>query len=116
MPLLRITTSNKFEQEKEIKILNGLSKILENILKKPEKYIQLIFHSGISMNFAGSKLPNAFIEIKSIGALSPDNCNTLSSSICSFLNNEINIPPDRVYIQFEDVQPTFWGFNNKTFA
>ncbi|HEB78063.1 MAG TPA: hypothetical protein ENI90_06025, partial [Methylothermaceae bacterium] len=39
----------------------------------------------------------------------------LSRFLCDFLQNQLNIAPDRVYIEFIDIPRKFWGWNGSTF-
>lgn len=39
----------------------------------------------------------------------------LSNSICKYLMNNYGINPDRVYINFTNVERHMWGWNNGTF-
>ena len=66
-----------------------------------------------SQMFFEDDKPCCFLEIKSIGSLIPSK---MVKPICNYLFKNIGIPIDRIYISFEDVPPTMWGWNGKTFA
>ena len=53
------------------------------------------------------------MEIKSIGALAPP---AMTREFCELIENAIGIPKDRIYIGFDDVDATCWGWNGRTFG
>ena len=68
---------------------------------------------SLHMHFAGTDKPCCFIDIKSIGSLNPSK---MSNSICEFFSSEMEIPTDRIYIHFQDVDSHMWAWNNRTFG
>ncbi len=112
MPLLSIKTSVgvKFDHNH---ILRQASKNLAELTGKPESYVMTILEADQQMTFAGSDEPCCFIEVKSIGNLSPK---IISAKLCELISRETSINPNRIYIHFEDVIPSNWGFNSSTFG
>ena len=53
------------------------------------------------------------LEIKSIGSLNPSE---MAKPICSFIHENTSVPLDKIYICFEDVPASMWGWNGKTFG
>ncbi len=39
----------------------------------------------------------------------------LSALLCSFCKEELNVPEDRVYIEFSSAEGVMWGWNGRTF-
>ena len=72
-----------------------------------------LFEAGVPMTFAGNSEPCAYVEIKSIGALSPPE---MASQFCQLIEASIGVSKDRVYIGFEDVPASSWGWNGRTFG
>ena len=62
---------------------------------------------------AGSHEPCAYVEVKSIGALRPP---AMTAAFCELIQERTGIPANRVYIGFEDVQASCWGWNGNTFG
>ena len=83
-------------------------------LGKPEKYVMVALEPGFRMSFAGSTAPAAFLQLKSIG-LPESRTKEISSALCGFLEKELGIPKNRIYIVFEDVERSYWGWNGSTF-
>lgn len=114
MPLLKIQT-NVTLQAKDVEILmSQASKLVASELDKPESYVMISFEPHQQMLFAGSNEPLAYLELKSIG-LQESQTASLSASLCKFINDRINIPQERIYIEFADAPRKMWGWNNGTF-
>ena len=94
-------------------LLNKLSAALASATGKPESYVMTLLESSVPMTFAGSNEPCAYVEIKSIGALTPPE---MSDQFCALINASLGISKDRIYIGFEDVNASDWGWNSRTFG
>lgn len=112
MPYLKIKTNNSVNNKKEL--LGKASKLVADQLGKSEKYVMVALEPESEMSFGGSFDPVAFIQLKSIG-LPAVKTKQISSAICDFVNKELDIPSERIYIEFTDVQRFFWGWNGGTF-
>tara|TARA_Y100000589_G_C27157153_1_gene631280 strand:- start:662 stop:997 length:336 start_codon:yes stop_codon:yes gene_type:complete len=111
MPLLSVSTSIKITQKNSF--LKNCSEFISKITKKPEKYVMVRLLDEIPMYFNKDQSSSCFIELKSIGSLNPQ---IMSGELSNFITNEIGIPIDRIYICFEDIEPTNWAWNGKTFG
>jgi len=58
----------------------------------------------------------AFVDIRSIGGVTDEVNRKLSQQVCKLLNDSLGIPPDRVYLNFTDVEASNWGWNGSTFG
>ena len=56
------------------------------------------------------------MDIRSIGGLTDEVNRKLSQQVCKLLNDSLGIPPDRVYLNFTDVEAGNWGWNGSTFG
>ena len=54
-----------------------------------------------------------FVDIKSIGSI---NTSEIKKPICNFIYEKIGNPLDKIYIRFEEVSSSMWGWNGKTFG
>ncbi|MBN2143894.1 MAG: hypothetical protein JW774_04640, partial [Candidatus Aureabacteria bacterium] len=104
MPFLRVSVSKEVPETKKKELLKTWSSLIARQLGKPESYMMTLFSPSVPMTFGGSDAPSAFIEIKSIGALSSSNCTALTKNLCQSLEKELGIAPDRTYIEFTDVK------------
>jgi len=111
MPLLSISTSSKIN-EKDL-FLRNCSQLVSKLTKKSEQYVMVRLFDETPMYFDEDYSPSCFIELKSIGSLSPQ---IMSKEISLFISNQIGIPINRIYINFEDIEASNWAWNGKTFG
>ncbi len=112
MPVLTLSTNSRKEFSQET--LSDLSTAVAKMLGKPESYVMVQLQYNAQMLFAGSDEPLAYVELKSI-ALPHEHTTELSATLCDLIAAELNIPQDRIYIEFSDLQRHLFGWNGKTF-
>ena len=112
MPLINVKISC-LQVEKTDLLLKELSSELASLTGKPEKYVMCLLQANVPMTFGGSNEPSCYVEIKSIGALKPPK---MTESFCNLINLRTSIPTNRIYISFEDIAASQWGFNGQTFG
>ena len=112
MPLINLRTNISDVQAPDA-LLKKLSAALATATGKPESYVMTLLDSGVPMTFAGSEGPCAYVEIKSIGALTPP---AMSDQFCELIKSSLGIPKNRIYIGFDDVNASDWGWNGRTFG
>jgi phenylpyruvate tautomerase len=56
------------------------------------------------------------VDLRSIGGLSDEVNRKLSQQVCKLLKDSLGISPDRVYLNFTDVEAPNWGWNGSTFG
>jgi phenylpyruvate tautomerase PptA (4-oxalocrotonate tautomerase family) len=114
MPYLKINTNQTLDKDGESQLASAVSPLLANMLGKPESYIMIEVHSGVSMLFAGSDAPLAYLELKSIG-LPESQSAEFSKQLCHFIASHLDISADRIYIEFSAAERHLWGWNGSTF-
>ncbi|GAB4509027.1 MAG: hypothetical protein Tsb0026_08600 [Sulfuricaulis sp.] len=114
MPYLKIQTNRELTEDARQEILKKASVLVSKNLGKPEQYVMVRIDPAQPMMFAGSTMPCAYLELKSIG-LPESKTETLSKVLCQLLLDELKIPSERVYIEFADAKDTMWGWNSGTF-
>ena len=112
MPYLKIQTNAEVSDKDAL--LRKLSSAASGGIGKPEAYIMTALSLVDSMTFGGSSEPAVFIECKSIG-LKKEQTASLSALLCSFCKEELNVSPDRVYIEFSSAEGVMWGWDGRTF-
>jgi len=115
MPLLKLETTVPLPEEKRKPLLAALSKVLASATGKPEQYVMLTA-SQSAMLMSGKAGEAAFVDIRSIGGLNGETNRILSQQICKLLKDSLGIAPDRVYLNFSDVEAGNWGWNGSTFG
>ena len=96
-------------------LLAAASQLAAESLGKPESYVMVTLQDRCPMCFAGTTEPTAYLELKSIG-LPGSRTTDLSAVLCSFMEEQLGVPRDRVYIEFSDAARDMWGWAGKTFA
>ena len=112
MPVLQITTN--VEAKDTAELATKASGLTAGILGKPESYVMVSIQTDASMTFAGSAEPCAFLMLKSLG-LNESETSKYSEALCSFIEQQLGIPPSRTYIEFVSPERHMFGWNNGTF-
>lgn len=116
MPLIKVQTSvTTLESDAVEGLLKSLSAELAKHLGKPESYVMTAFEPGVTMTFAGTLDPVCYIEIKSVGTMSPAQTKSMSQDFCQQINQTLGVPVNRIYIEFADAKGSMWGWNKSTF-
>lgn len=114
MPLINTRVSVPLPQETESKLAAEYGKLITLIPGKDETYLMLTFEDECRIWFGGTKdLPAAMIEVKVFGKISEAVSDRMTAGICLILQKELNIPADRVYVKYEEVN--MWGWNGGNF-
>jgi len=114
MPFLELRTNKQLSADKRHTVMSDLTALLAKDLKKPERLIMIQCSDDQDLIFGGSSDPLAFIDLKSIG-LPEDQTTRLSQSLSSFVKNNLDIPQDRIFINFRTFERHMWGYNGTTF-
>ncbi len=112
MPYLLIQTNRTVADQTTL--IKAASAAVAEALGKPERYVMVALQDGVPMVFAGDDAPLAYLELKSIG-LPEARTGELSALLCDFIGERLDIPTDRIYIEFADAPRSFWGWNRGTF-
>ena len=116
MPLIKIQTSAPRPDSAAIEaLLASLSAELAQQLGKPEAYVMTCFESDAAMTFAGTFAPTCYVEIKSVGTLSANQTKAMSQIFCQAIQDHLDVPASRTYIEFADAKGYLWGWNSRTF-
>ncbi len=115
MPYLKLKTNCVITHEKTPALLKQFSTLMAEKTGKPEQYVMVEIVDKQAMLFAGTDAPLAYLECKNIG-LSVAQTQPLSAAIAQLLQQELQIEPARVYIEFSDCSAAYWGWNGSTFG
>lgn len=117
MPLIKVQTTVDAPEPTRVEgLLKILSSKLATHLGKPESYVMTAFEPNVAMTFAGTVEPVCYIEVKSIGNMSPAQTKAMSQDFCQTINEKLGVPANRIYIEFADAKAAMWGWNASTFG
>jgi len=115
MPLLTIQTNLPLSADKSDILLHALTDLVVREMNKPLEYVQVLIEADATLHFAGSGDASAFVELRALD-FATDQAKPLSAVICKLLKDHLNIPPERVFINFFNIPRPLWGWNATTFA
>ena len=110
MPYINVSTSVKVEDKK--KFIEEIAILISSLTNKSKRFVMAKLEDNCEMYF-DDEGPCCFLEIRSIGSLNPSE---MAMPISNFLYEKIGIPIDKIYISFEDVPPSMWAWNGRTFG
>ncbi len=113
MPYLKIETNQMLDDETAQTLASKTSAFIAELIGKPEQWVMVAIDSGVPMAYAGNNEATGFVELKSIG-LPEDRCAAFSQALCEFLNTELLIAQNRIYIEFKDISRSLFGWNGDT--
>lgn len=114
MPLLAIKTNIALAKDQSEALLPLLSRATADLLGKSERYVMATIEASSSLSFAGTTEPAAYVELKSID-LPQDQTKRYSATLCHLVEQQLGIPPERIYVEFSNAARALWGWNGTTF-
>jgi phenylpyruvate tautomerase len=114
MPYLIFKSNMKLSEEKRKQLFSDFKEFIINDLGKSEQSIMLACQDNISMVFAGTDDPLAFLELRSL-RLPEEKTKDLSKAMTGIIRHNLEIPPERIFVNFFNVLPHMWGYNGSTF-
>ena len=116
MPLIQVFTSSGPPTDGAKGLLGELSKLAAARFGKPERWVMTCLVPGLPMTFGGTGAPTAFVAVKNIGKMTADDTAVLSKEICARVSRALDVPTERIYIDFADAVGAMWGWNGYTFG
>jgi len=115
MPVLKLETTITLPDSQRQHLLTSLSKIVAETIGKPEQYVMVTIGPAAIM-MSGKPGDAAFVDVRSIGGLNAGVNGQLSQKVCALLTQSLPVPPDRIYLNFSEVEAGNWGWNGNTFG
>ena len=109
MPYINVSTSAKIEDKQ--KLIEEISILVSSLTNKSKRFVMAKLDN--SEMYFNDESPCCFLEIRSIGSLNPSE---MAKPISNFVYEKMGIPIDKIYISFEDVSPSMWAWNGRTFG
>ncbi|KAM8848512.1 macrophage migration inhibitory factor [Synchiropus picturatus] len=115
MPMFVVNT-NVAKGEVPTVLLSEATAELAKAMGKPAQYIAVQLNPDQMLMFGGNGDPCALCSLHSIGKINGAANKMYSKLLCGLLNKHLGISPDRIYINFVDMEPANVAWNNTTFG
>ncbi|XP_057706398.1 macrophage migration inhibitory factor-like [Corythoichthys intestinalis] len=97
-------------------LLSEATKELTKVMSKPAQFIAVHFHADQIIMIGGNADPSAICYFQSIEKLSCDEIKKYSKMLCGLVHKQLGISPERIYINFVDMDACNVACNNTTFG
>ncbi|KAL7863616.1 hypothetical protein SRHO_G00126000 [Serrasalmus rhombeus] len=115
MPMFVVNT-NVSKDAVPAGLLSQLTEELAKATGKPANYIAVHIIPDQMMMFGGKSDPCALCSLHSIGKIGGPQNKQYSKLLMGILNKHLGISPDRIYINFFDMEAANVAWNNSTFG
>jgi len=113
MPFINTKVSNSISKEQEEKLRSEFGNAI-TLLGKTENWLMLEFTDNCRLHFKGNNNePSAFIDIQLLGKAGGSSYDKMTEKVTALVSDILNIPSDRIYIKYEEVDT--WGWNGGNF-
>jgi len=101
--------------DKKMTFMKAASKAVAESLGKPESYVAVSVQDGQDIIWGGSDAPCALCKVISLGSINKENNGALTKAISALLA-DFDVPANRIYVNFFDLERQNVGYNGATFA
>ncbi|MFA5562024.1 MAG: phenylpyruvate tautomerase MIF-related protein [Eubacteriales bacterium] len=114
MPYIQTLVNIPLPVEKERRLKALFGQAIAIFPGKTERWLMLHFAPEQTLYFAGTdEAPTAYLEVSLLGQTTREACEAFTARVCAILKDELQIPPDRVYIKYHEA--VHWGYNGTNF-
>ncbi|XP_077434900.1 macrophage migration inhibitory factor [Vanacampus margaritifer] len=115
MPMFVVNT-NVAKGSVPTALLTEATEELAKAMGKPAQYIAVQINPDQMMMFGAKGDPCALCSLHSIGKIGASQNKQYSKLLCGLLNKHLGVSPDRIYINFVDMEASNVAWNNSTFG
>ena len=109
MPFIIARVNTPVTHEQEIAIKSRLGQAIESVPGKSEEYLMVGIEADYHFYLRGAEQKAAYIEVSIFGNEAHLGYDTLSAEITETMEQELHIPPENVYIKYDDIKA--WSVN-----
>ncbi|HNX50138.1 MAG TPA: phenylpyruvate tautomerase MIF-related protein [Thermoanaerobaculaceae bacterium] len=113
MPLLKLQCTSALVGEVRDTLIRTLSRITAECIGQPERYVMVVAEQA-TFSLDGQIGPAAFVDVRSITGLGGEVNRRIAHEVCAALEKGLGIPADRIFLNFQLVEPANWGYNGST--
>lgn len=112
MPHLSVTTNVTLTQQQQKDFCQQLTSAISQWLSKDISLIMITMQADVTITFSGdSDTPAAYIIIHST-VLQGQKRIEVSGKLCEWMQQQLHISGERIYIYFPESHPSQWGWNS----
>lgn len=115
MPYCQIVSNSALNAGERAALAAEASALVATMLGKPESYVMVRVESAGTLLFGGSEDPACFVSLASLG-LPETETKKYSQLVCDFIQEKLEVPADRIYVEFSSPPRHMWGYNGSTFG
>ncbi len=113
MPFIDAKITKTVTSEKKDALKSDFGKLAGDI-HKSESYLMVGIEDDYDLWFSGKKLSDGtYVSVSLFGNASSKDYDKMTGDICAVLKNELDIPPQNVYVTYHPVEN--WGWNGSNF-
>lgn len=112
MPVFRIETNQALTGEQTQELLEKSTDMLCRVLNKPKTFMMIYIDSGCSMMFNGTTDPFVFVQLR-LFKFPEEEVPGIIKNISEFIEHELDVKPNRQYIQLTEMKNTHFGWDGK---
>ncbi|MDR3344732.1 MAG: hypothetical protein LBT21_03970 [Oscillospiraceae bacterium] len=112
MPYIETVTNQTIDDETAESLKTALGEAV-TLIGKTESWLQLSFRSDATMYFRGQAVPQVYARVALLGAAGAGAYEKMSARLCEIYGEQLGVPPESVYIQYEEAR--VWGWNGGNF-
>ena len=114
MPFIHTRVNRPITKETEQELTKALGQAIALIPGKSESWLMLQFEENCHLYFKGNgEKAMAFVNVKLFGAAAPAAYEKLTAKITEILGEQMQIAPDHIYVQYDEIN--HWGWNGSNF-
>ena len=115
MPAFSLETNVDVAAPLLSELITKITDIVAEVLEKPKAYVAVKISASCALSFGGTNAPAALCSLNSIGKINEEYNAKISERIGQLLEESLEIPGNRYYINFFDMERKNVGYNKTVF-
>lgn len=112
MPYIQVKTNKEVSKKEELDLKTVLGKDISLLPGKSEAWLMVEVEDKRKLYFKGSDAPCAILEVKVYSEGGNINYQPLTEALTTKVSELLNIPEDRIYIEYEETPNWGWAGSN----
>lgn len=112
MPVLKIETNQGLSREQTTTLMEKSTDMLCDVLAKPKTFMMVYVDSDCNLMFNGNMEPFAFVQLRQF-AFEEEEAAGIIAAVTTFIEEELQVKPNRQYIQLTEMKNTLFGWDGK---